>query len=63
MPVQININMPKSCDNCPFLFYKDTNLVFCYLCMQSKKDESRLFYNVKSEKIEKPCWCPLKEVK
>lgn len=58
----VGMDMPKSCRECPFLIYRDTNSLYCFL-LRHFKDFNELHYNWKKNNIEKHQYCPLQEVK
>lgn len=54
MTVKIDMEMPKSCHNCNFLYPKGYKV--CCIATSSKK--------IITEDVQnKPSWCPLQEVK
>lgn len=61
MPVQIDMNMPKCCDECRFFIAPDDNWFSPSFC-SAISDEERNWTKIVND-TEKPFWCPLKEVK
>ncbi len=61
MPVQIDMDMPKCCDECRFYIELDDNLSspsFCSAILYLDRGWTTI-----ANDTDKPFWCPLREVK
>ena len=54
MTVKINMEMPKSCDKCRFVWPKRYDVC----CLADKEHKI-----IQQKEIDRPSWCPLQEVK